>query len=135
MLTDHRSSRRRLVVVTVLVAATAASYLVWGAWNSYRYVDPQVSTEGPFEPWQTSGVVLYLVLGVIAGVAGWRRCAWAAILVIPATMTVTASIISVSDNYGGPLWAIGAILIAFSTFFWVAPIALLAEAVSRRKAR
>lgn len=131
MLTDDRSTRSRVWVVALLAAATAASYLAWGAWNSYRYADPQAT----FEPWQASGVVLYLVLGVMAGVAGWRRCGWAAILVIPATMTVIVSIIGVSDAYGGPLWAIGAILIAFSTFFWVAPIALLTEVVSRRKAR
>lgn len=116
----------------MLAVATAASYLTWGAVNSYRYADPQATTEGSFEPWQTSGVVLYCALGVIAGVAGWRRCAWAAILVIPATMAVCISIIGVidPDDYG--YWPIGAVLVAISTFFWVTPIALLTEAVSRR---
>ncbi|MGQ0774029.1 MAG: hypothetical protein ACT4NY_06370 [Pseudonocardiales bacterium] len=123
------------MVIAVLAVATAASYLAWGAWNSYRYVDPRATHEGPFEPWQASGVVLYLALGLIAGVAGWRRCGWAAILVIPATMIICISIIGLSDTYGGPLSVIGAIFIAFSTFFWVAPIAVLAEAISRRKAR
>lgn len=65
------------MVVTVLAVATAASYLAWAAWNRYREVDAQGSTEGPYEPWQMSGLALALVVGVLAGVAGWRRCAWA----------------------------------------------------------
>ncbi|MGH3929264.1 MAG: hypothetical protein ACRDTF_04730 [Pseudonocardiaceae bacterium] len=122
------------MVVAVLAGATAASYLTWGAWNVYWYTGRQAATEGPFEPWQASGLVLYLVLGVIAGVAGWRRCAWAAMLVIPATMTVCFSI-SVIATGGGPLLVLGAIVVAIITFFWASPIAVLAEAISRRKAR
>ncbi len=72
-------------------------------------------------------------LGVFAGVAGWRRFAWAAILIIPGAMAVCVSIMGVID--GGALWPIGTILVAIGTFLWVTPIALLTEMVSRRKAR
>ncbi|MGH3913108.1 MAG: hypothetical protein ACRDTC_06820 [Pseudonocardiaceae bacterium] len=121
--------------MAVLAVATAASYLVWTAWNRYREFDAQGSAESPYEPWQASGLMLVLIVGVLAGVAGWRRCAWAAVLVIPTVLTLCISIIGATDPDGDGLWVIGAMLVMISSFLWVCLVAVPAEAISRRIAR
>lgn len=130
MLTDDRSPARRVTVVAVLAAATAANYLAWLGWDHNYYVDAQGNVAGPYQPWQVVGLVL--VVGVLAGVAGWRRCAWAALLVIPTVLTICFSITGITEPNNDGLWPVGAFLVAIGSFLGVSLVALPAEAIRRR---
>jgi hypothetical protein len=102
-----------LVLTATLGVATLADYVGWLGWDQTKFLGPDGSLHGPYEPWQVVGVVL--VLGVIAATACVRRRPGVAVVVTTLVMTVCFSVQVATDPLNDGLWPIGAFMVAAGT--------------------
>jgi hypothetical protein len=129
--TDAGSSGAASLVPTAALVGvtTLASYLGWLGWDQTKYRGPDGNLHGPYQSWQVVGLVL--ALGVIAGVAGWRRRPWVAAVVSTLVMTACFSVQGATDPLNDGLWPIGAFLVAVGTFGGVALVAFVSSRLHR----
>jgi hypothetical protein len=109
--------------------ATFVNYLGWLGWDRTKYLGPDGSLHGPYEPWQIVGLVL--VLSAIAAAAGWLRRPWMAAGVTTVVMMISFAVSGAMDPDADGLFIVGAFMVAVGTFLGIGLVAGVAMALAR----
>ncbi|BCL15540.1 hypothetical protein [Micromonospora sagamiensis] len=126
-----RPPARPVLWMVALGAAAALAYLAFLGWDREKDLDPVTGSEtGPYEAWQVVG--LALVVGVLAFVAGRKHQVVAALVAIPAALTLAFVGTAVTGPEPG-FWPIGAALVALGSAAGTALVALIGRSAANRR--
>ncbi|MET7288689.1 hypothetical protein [Streptomyces sp. NPDC005573] len=127
---EIRKTVPRPLSIVVAAAVAMAAWAAWLGWDQHRDVHPDGSTTGPYGAWQVAGLVLTLLVPVCW--AAYRRRTAAAVLGVPAGLTVAALVDWSGDGDG--LFVIGALLVLLGSLAATGLVAFLATSSRRREA-
>ncbi|MFJ3641244.1 hypothetical protein ACIPRD_15995 [Streptomyces sp. NPDC090108] len=127
---EIRKTVARPLSIVVAAAVAMAAWAAWLGWDQHRDVHPDGSTTGPYGAWQVAGLVLTLLVPVCW--AAYRRRTAAAVLGVPAGLTVAALVDWSGDGDG--LFVIGALLVLVGSLAATGLVAFLATSSRRREA-
>ncbi|MGW1774909.1 hypothetical protein [Streptomyces sp. NPDC002104] len=117
------------LAILALTATSIAGWAAWLGWDQVRYVQPDGSETGPYQPWQVIGLVLTL-LALVSWAASHHYQA-AAVLGTTTGLTVAASYDWSDDGSG--LFVIGVLMIMFGSLVVTGLLAPLIAFCTRTK--
>lgn len=121
----------RLLLPVLLAVGAVLAYVGWLGWDHTYQFDPVTGARtGPYETWQVLGCAA--TIGALAVLAGLRRQAGLAVVVVPAVFTSTWSV-PASHGEQPNFWLVGAMFLAVGCTAGVAVVAFATEAVRGRR--
>lgn len=129
-ITKSRGGRAALWAVA-LGATTVAAYLALLGWDTRKTLDVATGNEsGPYEVWQI--VLLALVVGALAFVAGRKHQIVPAVVAVPLALGAVFTAIAVSSPEPG-FWPVGAALLALGSAGATAVVAMIGRSTASHR--